>query len=227
VHFRVADSDVVRAGDPLLAEITDIKSGTVWLKRIVSQGCAPAVVEMVGGSMPDVPRKRLPPTALPAIYAEIVRLWDEDQFARFALMGAGFSHRPLRPYQPGKAPNSSENLAVRARWVHRSPFGIEGTSDTERDAYKRARRGGIVAHGEFTPYGSSLLEVVDEAKDRIVQELGAGDCTRWALDSRVERDFTENVIEAAIDDLVADRRVARVDVRCQHCGEPHDGLRLA
>lgn len=213
------DLSRVAFGEPLLAVIR-AGDGRVWSAAVVSQGGAPAIQHLIGGTTAN---SGPPPSAsLRAIHAELVRLFEHGEpQERLALQAVGFVEGVKRPTQPGKPPDSHHNLAVRANHVHENG-GVDRASATERDAYKRARIAKIVRRGSLTDHGSQLLAAVEAAKADVVALLGVeGEQSDDELRSSRNIRHSSEALQAALTDLEL-RGEIRVRVgKCASCGKAH------
>lgn len=214
----------VAVGDPLLAEVK-AGDGRVWDVPIVSVGGAPAMLHLIGGDTANLDPP--PATALAAIHSELQSLFEDGQpHERLPLAAVGFIDRVRRPSQPGRPPDSDENLAVRARRTLNTPGKATRVGATEADAFERARARGIHKAGRLTAFGEELLEEVDRVKTAVLEALQEEQ--HLALDDLVARlhGYPESALRASVYDLDLDQKVEVAVEPCASCGSAHRSIRL-
>jgi hypothetical protein len=210
-------------GDRVLIAQVEAADGRVWDAPVVSVGGAPAILHLIGGDAPNIDPP--PATVLSAIHRELVRLWEEGaEHEKLMLRAVGFTEDVRRPMQPGRPPDSDANLAIRARRTINTPGGVDRVSETERDAFRRARSRGIHRQGEITEHGNVLLEEVDRAKTVVLEVLREdGRLTMPRLQARLSG-IPEDVLDAAVLDLQNDDEITMGVEQCSSCGASHSYL---
>jgi hypothetical protein len=204
--------------------------GREWAITVVSQGGAPAVVPpfmLVSAGWPEEEfplgglsdETRFPAgIVLPAISAELQRLFDADGVERLTVQAAGFLNGPRRHRQPGRQPDSAHALAVKSQRILAS--GFERASDTERGVLERARKEEIIRSRRLTEQGEILLSLVEDAKHDLMRALSqvvGAEATSAELLLQLVPPHALDAVRAALDDLATQSEIALRYAPCKRC----------